>query len=94
MSVKIEEGSRCSFCGKAAKDVKRMIGSSTGACICDECIKLCSDILLSQAEVPQQEEENRLPTPREIKERLDEYIVGQEDAKKTLSVATSFGNST
>lgn len=87
MSVKIEEGSRCSFCGKAAKDVKRMIGSSTGACICDECIKLCSDILLSQAEVPQQEEENRLPTPREIKERLDEYIVGQEDAKKTLSVA-------
>ena len=87
MAVKIEEGSRCSFCGKTPKDVKRMIGSNTGACICEECIKLCSDILSSQADVPPQAEDDKLPTPREIKERLDEYIVGQEEAKKTLSVA-------
>jgi len=87
MAVKIEEGNRCSFCGRSSKEVKRMIGSNSGVYICDECIKLCSDILSSESDVPPVAESNHLPTPREIKEKLDEYIVGQEDAKKTLSVA-------
>jgi len=87
MSIKIEEGNKCSFCGRTSKEVKRMIGSNTGAFICDECIKLCSDILLSQSDSQSVEVNDKLPTPREIKEKLDEYIVGQEEAKKTLSVA-------
>ncbi len=64
-----------------------MIGSESGAYICDECVRLCSDILQSeQIEEPTAERE-KLPTPKEIKEKLDEYIVGQDEAKRTLSVA-------
>ena len=87
MSVRIEEGNTCSFCGRTSKEVKKMIGSNSGAYICDECIKLCSDILRSEGEAQPIRQEEKLPTPREIKEKLDEYIVGQEEAKKTLSVA-------
>ena len=87
MSIRIEEENVCSFCRKKSTEVRRMIGSKSGAFICDECVRACADILREErAEAPLREED-RLPTPREIKEKLDEYIVGQEDAKKTLSVA-------
>ena len=64
-----------------------MIGSESGAYICDECVRLCSDILQSEQIEEPAAERDLLPTPKEIKEKLDEYIVGQEEAKRTLSVA-------
>ena len=77
----------CSFCGKSQREVKKLIAGPT-VYICDECIELCNDII---AEEYGQEETaataSRVPKPREIKEALDEYVIGQERAKKTLSVA-------
>ena len=77
----------CSFCGKSQKEVKKLIAGPT-VYICDECIELCNDII---AEEYGREEvtakSSRVPKPREIKKILDEYVVGQERAKKTLSVA-------
>ncbi len=86
MSVKIEEQNVCSFCQKRSGDVKQMIASKTGAFICSECVRVCYDILRGEDKQPVYQED-ALPTPREIKAKLDEYIVGQEEAKKTLSVA-------
>jgi ATP-dependent Clp protease ATP-binding subunit ClpX len=77
----------CSFCGKSQREVKKLIAGPT-VYICDECIELCNDII---AEEYGQEEassvSSRVPKPREIKEALDEYVIGQEHAKKILSVA-------
>ena len=77
----------CSFCGKSQREVKKLIAGPT-VYICDECIELCNDII---AEEYGQEETaataSRVPKPREIKESLDEYVIGQERAKKILSVA-------
>jgi ATP-dependent Clp protease ATP-binding subunit ClpX len=77
----------CSFCGKSQREVKKLIAGPT-VYICDECIELCNDII---AEEYGQEEAaapvSRVPKPHEIKESLDEYVVGQERAKKVLSVA-------
>jgi ATP-dependent Clp protease ATP-binding subunit ClpX len=77
----------CSFCGKSQKEVKKLIAGPT-VYICDECIELCNDII---AEEYGREEvatkTSRVPKPREIKKILDEYVVGQEPAKKILSVA-------
>jgi ATP-dependent Clp protease ATP-binding subunit ClpX len=77
----------CSFCGKGQDDVKKLI-AGPAVYICDECIELCKDIIAEEAKL---EDENvgtdRLPRPSEIKEVLDEYVIGQERAKKTLSVA-------
>jgi ATP-dependent Clp protease ATP-binding subunit ClpX len=77
----------CSFCGKSQREVKKLIAGPT-VYICDECIELCNDII---AEEYGQEEvsttASRVPKPREIKEALDEYVIGQERAKKILSVA-------
>jgi ATP-dependent Clp protease ATP-binding subunit ClpX len=77
----------CSFCGKSQREVKKLIAGPT-VYICDECIELCNDII---AEEYGQEESattaSRVPKPREIKEALDEYVIGQERAKKILSVA-------
>jgi len=77
----------CSFCGKSQREVKKLIAGPT-VYICDECIELCNDII---AEEYGQEEvsttTSRVPKPREIKEALDEYVIGQERAKKILSVA-------
>ena len=77
----------CSFCGKSQKEVKKLIAGPT-VYICDECIELCNDII---AEEYGQEEgstgTSKVLKPKEIKEALDEYVIGQEAAKKTLSVA-------
>ena len=81
---------RCSFCGKAQENVKRII-AGPGVYICDECIKVCGDILddgyYEDEEEIVAQELDKIPTPEEIKKVLDEYVIGQEDAKKTLSVA-------
>ncbi len=77
---------KCSFCGKSQKQVKKLI-AGPGVYICDECIDLCNDIIeeeLSETTTVQFEE---LPKPREIFEFLNDYVVGQENAKKILSVA-------
>ncbi|MBW2421460.1 MAG: ATP-dependent Clp protease ATP-binding subunit ClpX [Deltaproteobacteria bacterium] len=77
----------CSFCGKSQKEVKKLIAGPT-VYICDECIELCNDIIAEeygQEEAPAQR--SHVPKPREIKEALDEYVIGQDDAKKILSVA-------
>jgi ATP-dependent Clp protease ATP-binding subunit ClpX len=77
----------CSFCGKSQREVKKLIAGPT-VYICDECIELCNDII---AEEYGQEESSaptsRVPKPHEIKEALDEYVIGQEAAKRVLSVA-------
>ena len=81
---------RCSFCGKHENQVQRMI-QGPGVRICDECVQLCMSILGEDFELPASEpiEEltEHLPTPREIKEVLDQYVIGQEEAKVALSVA-------
>ncbi len=77
----------CSFCGKSQKEVKKLIAGPT-VYICDECIELCNDIIAEeygQEEVPA--EASHLPKPLEIKEALDEYVIGQDTAKKILAVA-------
>ncbi len=79
----------CSFCGKGEDQVKKMLTGPAGACICDECVKLCQEIIDTDTvgNVTQQSDSFTLPKPEEIKARLDEYVVGQELAKRTLAVA-------
>ncbi len=85
-----ENGMICSFCGRGEKDVSFIIPSPFGACICDRCVGTCYDIISEE-----ESKENKgslfsfdeLPKPREIKRLLDEYVIGQDDAKRALSVA-------
>ncbi|MCR3759488.1 ATP-dependent Clp protease ATP-binding subunit ClpX [Clostridium felsineum] len=77
---------RCSFCGKSQDQVKRLI-AGPGVYICDECIELCSEIIADEFEETPQINVGSLPKPTEIKDYLDQYVVGQEDAKKSLSVS-------
>lgn len=76
---------RCSFCGRSELQVKQLIAGD-GVHICDECVASCSSIIAHQA-VEQAQEDDRLLTPQEIKARLDEYVIGQDEAKKILAVA-------
>src|SRR5512136_581410 len=77
----------CSFCGKSQKEVKKLIAGPT-VYICDECIGLCNDIIAEEmAGEEKRDTKIRIPRPSEIKAILDEYVVGQERAKKTLAVA-------
>jgi ATP-dependent Clp protease ATP-binding subunit ClpX len=79
---------KCSFCGKSQKQVRKLI-AGPGVYICDECIELCNEIIEEElgAEVAEGVEEIDLPKPREIKGFLDEYVIGQDQAKKALAVA-------
>ena len=77
---------RCSFCGKS-KDAVRKFISGPSVYICNECIALCNEILAEDEEREVQEAITQVPTPSEIKEVLDEYVIGQERAKRTLAVA-------
>ncbi len=77
----------CSFCGKSQREVKKLIAGPT-VHICDECIELCNDIIAEEAEKEDvRSGTTKIPKPSEIKNILDDYIIGQEHAKKTLSVA-------
>jgi len=78
---------KCSFCGRNQDEVDKII-SGPGVCICDECIKLCNDIILDQKKKEKVPFDlKQIPSPQEIKSFLDEYIVGQEKTKKIISVA-------
>ena len=79
---------KCSFCGKSQKQVERLI-SGPGVYICEECIELCNEIIAEeiQAAQPAVQEEKPLPAPKEIFDFLEEYVVGQEPAKRALAVA-------
>ena len=78
---------KCSFCGKPQEVVKKII-AGPGVYICDECIALCQDIIDEELfDVPEKSEQIEMLTPAEIKKVLDDYVIGQEEAKKTLSVA-------
>jgi ATP-dependent Clp protease ATP-binding subunit ClpX len=78
----------CSFCGKSQKEVKKLIAGPT-VYICDECIGLCNDIIAEEFQSEEQKTSTRqkIPKPQEIKATLDQYVIGQERAKKVLSVA-------
>ncbi len=77
---------KCSFCGKSQNDVRKLIAGPT-VYICDECIELCNDIIAEEWEEEKSREIRSLPKPVEIKNVLDQYVVGQERAKKILAVA-------
>jgi ATP-dependent Clp protease ATP-binding subunit ClpX len=76
----------CSFCGKSQRQVKKLI-AGPGVYICDECIDLCNEIIDEELTAPPSFDIESLPKPREIYDVLDEYVVGQEESKRTLSVA-------
>jgi ATP-dependent Clp protease ATP-binding subunit ClpX len=76
----------CSFCGKSQRQVKKLI-AGPGVYICDECIDLCNEIIDEELTAPAQLDLDNLPRPKEIYEVLNDYVVGQEEAKRTLSVA-------
>lgn len=82
-----EGGLHCSFCGKGQREVKKLI-AGPNVYICDECIQLCNDIIAEEVEKEDLlEPSKKIPKPKDIKHILDEYIIGQEQAKKTLAVA-------
>jgi ATP-dependent Clp protease ATP-binding subunit ClpX len=77
---------KCSFCGKSQKQVKKLI-AGPGVYICDECIDLCNEIIEEELTETAELSFDELPNPREVRAFLDDYVVGQDDAKKILSVA-------
>lgn len=76
----------CSFCGKSQHEVRKLIAGPS-VFICDECVELCNDIIREEMQEQSPTGSNKLPKPREINDILDEYVIGQEGAKKVLSVA-------
>lgn len=88
-----EDKVRCSFCGKSQQQVRKLIAGPNGAYICDECIDICSEMIeeefvgVGQQGADDEELDINLLTPKEMKAFLDDYVIGQEEAKKVLSVA-------
>ena len=86
-----DDNVKCSFCGKHQGQVRKLIAGPTGVYICDECVEICEDIIAEELEDEDQQEESpidiNLLKPKEIKHFLDDYVIGQEEAKKVLSVA-------
>lgn len=76
----------CSFCGKSVYEVKKLV-SGRNVCICDECINLCNDIMADDKKTQVNHESAKLPTPSQIYKFLNDYVIGQDEAKRTLSVA-------
>lgn len=91
MAGKNSDNIRCSFCNKTQGQVKKMIAGPAGVYICDECVSICSDIVEEEYEETEAEMESEMEInllkPVEIKEFLDEYVIGQEEAKKVLAVS-------
>ena len=86
-TTKVENNQQfCSFCGKAVYEVKKLV-SGRNVCICDECINLCNDIMADDNRRDVSKDAAKLPTPSQIYNFLNEYIVGQDTAKRTLAVA-------
>lgn len=81
-----EENLKCSFCGKDQDQIKKLVAGS-GVYICNECIELCSEIVEEELAQNTSEGFTELPTPKEIMDHLNEYVIGQEKAKKSLAVA-------
>ena len=82
---------RCSFCGKSQESVRKIV-AGPGVYICDECVELCNSIIAAEMfdEIEDGytlDQVDKIPSPKEIKKILDDYVIGQENAKKTLSVA-------
>ena len=92
MPNKVDSEIRCSFCGKTQEEVTRLV-EGPGVYICDNCIEFCSSLLFDDEIAANKNKKNKkekefvLPTPQEIKAQLDQYVIGQDEAKKTLSVA-------
>ena len=91
MADKVKEGKvRCSFCHKTEDQVRKLIAGPDGAYICDDCVAICSEIIQEEFEDlygEQNTDEINLIKPKEIKAFLDDYVIGQDEAKKVLSVA-------
>ena len=82
--MKDNEHLHCSFCGKPEELTNRLIAGPNGLYICDECIEVCRDVMKEDLAKKNEQTEVKLLKPVEIKERLDEYIIGQDEAKKVL----------
>ena len=76
----------CSFCGKSQHEVRKLIAGPS-VFVCDECVELCNDIIREEIDDRADQGQAKLPRPHEIKDVLDEYVIGQQRAKKVLAVA-------